>query len=61
MKKVKFETKKIRNLWYRYGTQGGYDHSFCSDNEYHAIELANRIMENKGVLSECEFPKVEGY
>lgn len=61
MNKVKFQTKKIGKLWYCYGTQDGYDHSFCSDNEYHAIELAKKIMENRGVLSECEFPTPAKY
>lgn len=54
---IKFRTKKIRDNWYCYSTIHGYDHSFCSDNEYHAVELAKRIMDKNGWLNECEFPE----
>jgi hypothetical protein len=52
-----FETKKIGNLWYCYAAHRGYDYSFCSDNEYYAIELAKTIMYKNGWLHECAFPQ----
>lgn len=56
-KTTKFKIKKIKELWYCYATHRGYDYSFCSDNEYHSIELAKRIMDKNGWLAECDFPE----
>ena len=53
-----FETKKIGNLWYCFATHRGYDWSFCSDNEYYAIELAKAIISKNGWITECVFPEL---